>query len=66
MAQGLDIKAFTDGVLSTWWQSSLVGIVVASGVLGLIGLLWGLIKSLRIRHAVCGNSNILCNCLVLG
>jgi hypothetical protein len=58
MAQGLDIKAFTNGVLSAWWQSALVGIVVASALLGLVGTLWGLIKSIRHRHDVCGKSNI--------
>jgi hypothetical protein len=58
MAQGLDIKAFTNGVLSAWWQSALVGIVVASALLGLIGTLWGLIKAIRNHHAVCGKSNI--------
>lgn len=55
MAQGIDIKAFTDGVLGAWWQSALVGIVVASAVLGLIGTFWGLVKSIQARHIVCGN-----------
>jgi hypothetical protein len=57
MAQGLDIKAFTDGVLGAWWQSALVGIVIATAVLGLIGTFWGLVKAIRIRHAVCRHSS---------
>lgn len=54
MAQGLDIKAFTDGVIATWWQKALVGIVVASALLGLVGTFWGLVKAIRSHYGVCG------------
>lgn len=54
MAQGLDIKAFTDGVLGAWWQSALVGIVVVSALFGLIGTFWGLVKTIRARQTVSG------------
>lgn len=53
MAQGLDIKAFTDGVLGTWWQWALLGIVVATALLGFLGVFWGLVKTIRARIAVC-------------
>ncbi|RDI86197.1 hypothetical protein Vi05172_g3831 [Venturia inaequalis] len=51
MAQGLDIKAFTDGALGPWWQSALVGIVAASAFLGLLGTFWGLVKTVQARRA---------------
>jgi hypothetical protein len=47
MAQGLDIKAFTDGVVKSWWQWVLVALIAASGSIGVIGALWGLVKTVR-------------------
>ncbi|QDS70762.1 hypothetical protein FKW77_003684 [Venturia effusa] len=51
MAQGLDIKAFADGKLGTWWQLALLGIVVASAALGLLATFLGLVKIIRSRYA---------------
>ncbi|KAF2430083.1 hypothetical protein EJ08DRAFT_697629 [Tothia fuscella] len=47
MANGLDIKAFSDGVLKNWWQWALVTIVCVSATIGTFGIFWSTWKYTR-------------------
>jgi hypothetical protein len=47
MAQGLDIKAFTDGVVTTWWHWALVVIIITSTTIGIAGAIWTFWKFIR-------------------
>lgn len=53
MAKGLDIKAFTDGVAKNWWQWTLIGIVIGSSSIGILGILWAVWKYTQTRLSVC-------------
>jgi hypothetical protein len=53
MAQGLDIKAFTTGVVRSWWQWALVAIIIGSASIGILGLLWSFWNYLQRTTEVC-------------
>lgn len=58
MVKGLDIHAFTDGVLKGWWQYALIVIVVTSAFIGLVVVFWECWKSVRNhRKVTCLDSN---------
>jgi len=57
MVEGLDIKAFTGGVLRGWWQYALVAIIAAAGLVGILVIVLECWKSARnyrkVRHSNC-------------
>ena len=48
MANVLGITAFqTDGILKEWWEWTLVAIISASGVIGVIAFVWTSYNAIR-------------------
>jgi hypothetical protein len=53
MVKTIEIRPFMDGtVAKSWWQWALIGVIAASGLLGLITASWVLFKSLGKRLKV--------------
>jgi hypothetical protein len=47
MAKTIEIRPFVDGsVAKSWWQWALIGVIAASGGIGLITAAWFIIKTL--------------------
>jgi hypothetical protein len=54
MANTLGLKVFADGVAAkNWWQWSLVSVIAASGLIGVVAALWYLIGLVRSYSPVC-------------
>ena len=57
MANVLGITAFqTDAVLKEWWEWTLVAIITASGVIGVIAFIWTSYSAIKklfgVRHVM--------------
>lgn len=48
MANNLSIQAFSNGtILKVWWEWTLVAIICASGLVGIIAFLWTSYNAIR-------------------
>jgi hypothetical protein len=54
MVKTIEIRPFMDGtVAKSWWQWALIGVIAASGGIGMISVVWFLVKSLIRYSKVC-------------
>jgi hypothetical protein len=53
MPKTIEIRPFADGnIVNHWWQWALIGVVAASGLVGLITTVVWLVKSIREKFRV--------------
>jgi len=59
MAKTIEIRPFADGnVVNNWWQWALVGVIAASGLIGIItGLFW-ITRTSWMKSRVCKENTL--------
>jgi hypothetical protein len=59
MAKTIEIRPFADGnVVNNWWQWALVGVIAASGLIGIITALFWIIQTILGRTRVCEHNSL--------